>query len=265
MKLLNVIFRLDYFNLGILSGFAIAFLAAVGSLFINSPYGRFASNTYGMELDPRFGWWLMEIMATVSFIYHYIRGPRAFDTVPMIFACLYLLHYANRGWYFPLSLRVHPGAKSSFSILVVASGVVVTSLHGYLNAKWYSEKCDFLNWDWMLSPSCVLGLLLYQVSFWSTVRCEHIIRQLRNGDCTNANRYKIPRGFLFEYVSSPQYLTELAGFLGWTIMTLNPAGLVILFISMANLIPRALSTHKWYQSKFEDYPSDRRALIPFVL
>jgi 3-oxo-5-alpha-steroid 4-dehydrogenase 1 len=33
---------------------------------------------------------------------------------------------------------------------------------------------------------------------------------------------------------------------------------------MANLIPRAISTHRWYHEKFPDYPADRRVLIPGV-
>jgi hypothetical protein len=34
---------------------------------------------------------------------------------------------------------------------------------------------------------------------------------------------------------------------------------------MANLLPRALAHHRWYQQKFPDYPPDRKAIVPFVL
>lgn len=51
---------------------------------------------------------------------------------------------------------------------------------------------------------------------------------------------------------------------GWAIMTLNPGGLVIFLISFANLVPRAVRTHHWYKEKFDDYPKNRKALIPFV-
>lgn len=250
---------------------AIAFLtvilAAIGSLILIAPYGRFGTSS-GFELNPKLGWWLMEIMATVSFLLFYPQGPQAFQPVPLIFAFLYLIHYANRGWYFPLSLRVTPGTKASFSFLVVISGFFVTSLHGYLNAMWYSKYCTYLNWEWFYSPTCLLGLLLYEVSFWSTIYCESIIRSLRDPNPTNSTsqqRYKIPRGFLFEYVTSPQYFTELMGFAGWAIMTWSPAGLFIFLISAANLIPRAIGTHKWYQEKFKsDYPKNRKILIPFI-
>ena len=36
------------------------------------------------------------------------------------------------------------------------------------------------------------------------------------------------------------------------------------FFTAANLVPRAVSHHRWYQEKFDDYPA-RKAVIPFVL
>ncbi len=208
----------------------------------------------------------MEIMATVSFVFFFLQGPLADESVPRFFAALYLIHYANRGWYFPYSIRIAAGSKSSFSVLVVISGVFVTSLHGYLNAMWYSKFCPFLTYEWLSSPTCLLGLVLYEVSFLATLRSEYIMRNLRDPTpAKDSARYKIPTGFLFDYVTSPQYFTELMGFFGWTIMTLNPAGLFIFLISCANLIPRAISTHAWYHSKFEDYPKDRKILVPFCV
>jgi 3-oxo-5-alpha-steroid 4-dehydrogenase 1 len=47
-------------------------------------------------------------------------------------------------------------------------------------------------------------------------------------------------------------------------MTWSPGGLFILGISLANLVPRAIATHRWYREKFPDYPKDRKILIPFV-
>jgi 3-oxo-5-alpha-steroid 4-dehydrogenase 1 len=256
----------EYFHQGVYVGFGIAALAFVASLFVSSPYGRFASASYGVEMDPRIGWFLMEIMATVSFIYFYIQGPNANHPVPMIFAGLFLIHYANRGFYFPFNIRVHNGAKTSFSWLVVASGVLVTSLHGYLNAQWYSRFAEFLDWEWLSSPTCIAGLVIYEVGFWATIRCEYIMRHLRDGDGDSAPivRYKIPQGFLFEYITSPQYFTELVAFFGWAVMTWSPAGAVIFCISFANLVPRAVQSQAWYRQKFDNYPPERKILIPFV-
>lgn len=57
------------------------------------------------------------------------------------------MHYLNRGWFFPLALRVVPGKTSSFSVAVIAAGMFVTSMHGYLNATWFTTYGAHLTRD----------------------------------------------------------------------------------------------------------------------
>jgi len=59
-----------------------------------------------------------------------------------------------------------------------------------------------------------------------------------------------------------------AGDLGWAgfgLAAWSAGGVFIFAVTAANLVPRALSTHRWYRERFADYPPARRALIPFVL
>ena len=76
--------------------------------------------------------------------------------------------------------------------------------------------------------------------------------------------YRIPRGGLFRWVSSPSYLTELGAWAGFALCTWSLAGVFIFLISAANLVPRAFATHRWYRERFPDYPPERKALIPYV-
>ena len=46
---------------------------------------------------------------------------------------------------------------------------------------------------------------------------------------------------------------------------LQLGGLVFFLWTVCNLFPRAISNHKWYQAKFEDYPKDRKAVIPSII
>jgi hypothetical protein len=47
-------------------------------------------------------------------------------------------------------------------------------------------------------------------------------------------------------------------------MTWSLAGVAFALWTACNLIPRAKVTHEWYLNKFDDYPKERRALIPFI-
>ena len=80
----------------------------------------------------------------------------------------------------------------------------------------------------------------------------------------NGPGYHIPKGFLFEKVSSPNYLGELIQWLGWAIMTWSLAGLVFFFWSLANLLPRATAHHRWYKETFDNYPDNRKILVPNI-
>ena len=77
--------------------------------------------------------------------------------------------------------------------------------------------------------------------------------------------YRIPRGGLYRFISCPNYFGELVQWAGWAVATWSLAGLSFAVFTAANLVPRALSHHRWYRSEFDDYPEGRHAVVPFVL
>ncbi|MFK7989084.1 MAG: methyltransferase [Sandaracinaceae bacterium] len=241
-------------------------LTVIGLLVMKAPYGRFAEEG-GLALDPRIGWFLMELPATVVFWMTFLQMPRRLETVPMVLAGMWGFHYLNRGFVFPALMRVPKGRKGSFGWLVVASGWGVTSMHGYMNARWYGELGPHLVDGWFADPRFLIGVAVYAVGFAINVHADHVLRTLRTKDEVAAAKrvYRIPRGGLYRFVTNPSYLGELIAWAGFACFTWSLAGVFIFGISAANLVPRAFSTHKWYLGRFDDYPRERKALIPFLL
>ncbi len=246
-------------------GFAFAAFTLLGSLFVASPYGRFASDQYGINLNPKLGWWLMEIPATVVFVWFYAQGPQALELTPLVLGAIWMIHYGNRGWFFPLSIRVAKDKRSSFSVMVMAMGMFVTSIHAYLNATFFTEYAPHLTNAWLGDPRFLVGVVIYYCGFALILSSESIVRHLRDPQAAGATDYKIPYGGGYRFVSSPQYLGELIAWAGFSIMTWGLPGVMIFLISAGNLVPRAFATHQWYREKFPDYPAERKALIPYVL
>lgn len=245
---------------------AIAVLVIIGGLFQQGSYGRFGSTARGVNLNPKLGWWLMEIPATVVFAIFYLTGPHRFDTTPLVLAAIWLLHYSNRGWFFPLSIRQMPGKRGSFNISVLIAGMVITSLHGYLNGSFFSH--DYrrqYGTEWLTDPRFLLGLIVYLGGFTLLVSSESIVRNLRDKNNPGAAEYKIPYGGGFRFITSPAYLGELIAWAGFALLTWSLAGVAIFLITAGNLVPRAFATHRWYREKFPDYPAERKALIPGVI
>ncbi|XP_012573247.2 polyprenal reductase 2 isoform X1 [Cicer arietinum] len=123
----------------------------------------------------------------------------------------------------------------------------------------------------ILNPLTKLGWkhwISAAVFFWGWIhqyRCHKILGSLR--DSRQADEYVIPRGDWFEIVSSPHYLSEMVIYASFVVAT-GGSNLTIwlLFVFVVtNLAFAAVETHRWYRRKFEDYPSSRFAVIPFIL
>jgi steroid 5-alpha reductase family enzyme len=93
------------------------------------------------------------------------------------------------------------------------------------------------------------------------VHSDHILRNLRK---PGGIGYKIPRGGLFRWITSPNYFGEIMEWCGWAIATWSLAGIAFAAFTFANLAPRAWSHHKWYNKTFSNYPKNRKAIIPFI-
>lgn len=75
----------------------------------------------------------------------------------------------------------------------------------------------------------------------------------------------IPRGGAFEHLSCPNLLGEIVEWMGLAVLTWCVPALGFALWTAANLIPRALWRHHWYQETFSDYPRSRRPILPWVL
>mmetsp|Transcript_87617 Transcript_87617/g.246108 ORF Transcript_87617/g.246108 Transcript_87617/m.246108 type:complete len:285 (-) Transcript_87617:97-951(-) len=254
-----------HFNLVCTWALALVVVAAIAECTQPTAYGKFARTTE-FSLPPRVGWWCMELPVSVTFLYFYFvkGGSQSGELVPRICAGLFCMHYAYRGWLYPYLLRVHPGASNSFSVLPAIGGWMVTATHGYLNAKWLAEHGKHLKRSWLRHPFFAVGVVVYLSGFVALVYHDSVMRELR--PCPGGARYCIPRGGLFEYATQAVYFCELWAWLGFFLMSRGPNGAFIFLVSLANLVPRAVTSHEWYVKRFGDeYAAlNRRYLVPFV-
>lgn len=106
-----------------------------------------------------------------------------------------------------------------------------------------------------------LGLLLFLVGISGNFYHHYVLANLRK---KNEKGYKIPSGGLFNLVICPHYLFEIIAFLGISLISQTLFSYACAIGSALYLIARSYSTRKWYISKFENFPKNVKALIPFV-
>jgi len=248
-------------------GLVIAILIYLGNRYGTAKYGgRFGESKSGFRLSSKLGWVLMELPALIVFPIVYFTGHNAMQPVPLFFLCLWIFHYTNRALLNPMLMRTAPGSKNSFDPSVMLWGWVVLALHSYLNAAYISELGDQYQQSWLQDPRFIIGIIIYVFGFSLNVYSDSILRNLRSKTpASDEPRYRIPYGGMFKYVSCPQYLGEIISFVGLATMTWNLGAVFVVAVTAANLIPRALVTHKWFNKNFDDYPRERKAIFPYML
>lgn len=236
----------------------VALGTAIYLLFSAAPYGRHARKGWGPTVNNTLGWVLMEAPASLGpLALFWLSGRR--DVVTWVFLAIWQLHYAHRAFLYPLNIR---GRGSNMPLVVAASGALFNVLNAYLNWRWLTHLGPVYPASWLAQPQFVCGLLLFVGGYAINHQSDHILRNLRKPGETG---YKIPRGGLYGLISCPNYFGELVEWCGWALLTFCMPGLFFALFTAANLIPRALSHHRDYHRRFPDYPTERRAVLPFVL
>lgn len=242
----------------VLAMLALAAITLVALFRITAPYGRHLRPGWGPTIPARLGWIIMESPAVILFIAIYSLGDNAGAAVPMLFLGVWLFHYLNRTFVFPF--RLHASAQR-MPVSVVAMAIAFNCLNAYVNARWISHLGSY-EITWLQEPAFIAGAACFIVGWTINQHADTVLIRLRQ---RNDAGYAIPRGGLYRWISCPNYLGEVLEWTGWAIATWSLAGTAFAVFTAANLVPRAIANHRWYQQQFANYPTSRRAIIPFML
>ena len=236
----------------------------LGTLFKTNAYGRHMQGNEKFTLPALPAWLLFECPQWWSFaltfwgLSWYFTELAPSVTGIVLFA-LWQSHYVYRSIIYPL--RMQDRAKR-FPLSGVVFGFAFNAINGFVNGFAVLTASHLMGSDWLSNPLFIVGLLIAVSGWWINFQADSILINLRKPGETG---YKIPHGGMFRYVSSANYFGEIVLWCGWALMSFTPAGLAFALFTISNLFPRALSHHRWYQEKFEDYPKERKAIIPGII
>ncbi|MCB9642750.1 MAG: DUF1295 domain-containing protein [Myxococcales bacterium] len=239
--------------------FALCPIVIISTLFITAPYGRHARSGWGPKIDTRWLWLIMESPAVFGFITFYFLGPRALEPMSLILLALWQSHYIHRTLIYPWRMRA---SQTRTPFLIAGMAILFNLCNAYVNATHISSKEAGYTLAWLYDPRFILGVALFAWGYFINRQSDEILRNLRKPGETE---YKIPHGGFYKWLSCPNYFGEFMIWAGWAIATWSLAGLSFFLFTVANLLPRAISNHRWYIEKFPDYPKERKAVFPFIL
>jgi 3-oxo-5-alpha-steroid 4-dehydrogenase 1 len=218
---------------------------------VSAPYGRHARKGWGPMVPAWLAWMAMEAPSPLLIATGFLTSPYRSNPATVLLAAAWLGHYGYRILVFPF---LGAGQKAPMPLSVVLMAVLFNGVNGSLNGYGIFH----LDGPREVNARLLLGLSLFAAGFCTHLKADAILRGLRKPGETG---YKIPHGFLYRWVSCPNYLGELVEWCGYALAagTLWPASFAAW--TFANLVPRALSHHRWYREKFPEYPKQRRAIV----
>jgi protein-S-isoprenylcysteine O-methyltransferase Ste14 len=222
------------------------------NLIYKAPYGRHTSKKWGVSINNKLGWIIMELPALLvcPAIYFYFKID--FD-ISIMFICLWIIHYFNRTIIFPFRIKTK-GKKMPLAI--VLSAFFFNIVNGLING-YFLSNIDMHS----VSIFLITGFLLFVLGLYINISSDNKLINLRK----IKKGYFIPKGGLFKYISCPNFFGEILEWFGFALMTFNIGSLSFFIWTCCNLIPRALAHHKWYKNKFNEYPKERKAILPFLI
>ncbi|KAJ1934709.1 hypothetical protein EC988_008719, partial [Linderina pennispora] len=248
-----------------------AIVIFVGTLLAGSPYGSQIKEPPKYTVHGKWGWFVMEIVSPVVLIAAYLSPtmlgvfapqPVQTSTAGNFFVLLWVMHYVNRAIVYPLRAP----SRKPLPLDTVVQAVIFNSINGYLAGRHFSvvHPEQYLGNYLMGHPvRCLAGLGLFAAGMYGNIYHDGVLMELRRSGKTAG--YAVPTGGLFRWVSCPHYLSEAVEWLGLALASGSPAVLTFAVNTMANLFARAVHVHRWYQGRFEDYPRNRKAVIPYLL
>ena len=226
-------------------------------LFITAPYGRHIRSGWGPNLQKRFGWILMETPALyVMWLFYFLYADFT-NIVLIIFLFIWSFHYINRSIIWPFLIDKNGSMPLVVAILAFIFNVFNASFHGF----WFFFMDNQYDISWLLNSNFLIGLCIFILGMAINIHSDRILLNISKEE----KGYQIPYGGFYKWVSSPNYFGEIIEWIGWAIMTWSLSGFVFALWTIFNLLPRALKHHSWYKDKFDNYPKDRKAIIPKIL
>lgn len=251
----------------------------------SSPWGKFLSTDkrWGPHVPHVLSWLFMEsppVYIGVLFLMHFNTQVPIYNK---FLASFMILHYAHRALIYPLRLYAGNAAKDMplsmplFAFMFCTYNTILQNTSLLLIGKTYANEetvllllrqnpLGILSADIKLqicAAQMFFGLFLFVGGMIINITSDNILLNLKKK--SKNKKYSIPVGGMFEYVSCAHYFGEIIEWFGWFVLCHNISVFSFFFFTLMFLTVRALNVHKWYQHKFDTYPKDRKACIPFVI
>lgn len=253
-------FTLTSFDLFCCAWMLIALLVHITMFFVKAPFGRHTSDQWGISINNKAGWVIMEMPSLLIMLYFLFSNNAPFISYSWLLFFAWVGHYFNRTFIYPIRIKSTP---KKIPLLIVFNAILFNVINSGMNGYYLTQIAPLTKYDsnWLLSVHFIVGSLLFLTGAFINIKADNMLIRLRKPGDTG---YSIPHGFLFKYITSPNLMGEIIEWGGFALMAWNLPAFTFFIWTFANLVPRAKNHHDWYHAKFENYPKERKVIFPFL-
>lgn len=202
-------------------------------------------------IPSRFGMTFLYFAPLVALIISaesYLSNPTMIQLI--VFGAVFI-HFGKR-MLESLLLHRYSGPMGVFTTLMIAGFYsLLAFIVGWLNQA-PLQRADI----WFY-----LGVVIFIAGIVGNFNHHRVLAGLRK----KSLEYKIPSGGLFDHIVCPHYLFEMLTWVGIFLLSRHLGAFLAMGFVAAYLTARSIRTLAWYRETFRDFPSNRKALIPFIL
>ncbi|XP_068628035.1 polyprenol reductase-like [Battus philenor] len=181
------------------------------------------------------------------------------------------MHCARRCWETHYLQVFSIGSKMNFlhyGAALVHYATLILAIVGQAPLFCGNQNRQFLWKDGRPKTLYATCILVFLVASYEQYKSNVILANLRKSKKTGAvitEEHGIPRGRMFQMISSPHRLCEIV--LYFVIAALIPTRTMIImsFWVFCNQIQSSVHAHEWYKKTFKNYPKSRHALLPYII
>ncbi len=236
--------------------FIFSIFTLISLFFVKGNYGKlFDSNKSPFAISNRLGWFIEEIPNVIVTLFYCFTNNLTWNSISVKIFLIspFFIHYLHRALYFPFKLAERP-----ISIEIILIGCIYCCINSTMQCRSIflfssSSLTEFNYYNYV-------GLLLFFIGMYINIYHDYVMIRLKL-----TKGYSIPKKFLFEYVTCPNYLGEILEWLGYALFCDTLSAYIFAFSTFCNLFPRAIDYHNWYITKFKDeYPKNRKIILPLL-
>ena len=128
--------------------------------FVSAPYGKHSRPGWGIMMNNRLAWIIMESPAVFIFLAVFLSYNN--DPTNYILLFLWELHYLYRTFYFPMKIK---STKKSFPVSIMSSAIFFNIINGFINAYAVTHLSLIVNTSEPTVLQFTVGILLFLTGF----------------------------------------------------------------------------------------------------